>query len=164
MPERDYAGDTLEVGYSGVFDFDQLYKEMYQWFRKNGYNFRELDYKEYKEEGVQKLSVKWGAKKKLTDYVRSTIEVSLNLDGMHDVVVKNKKKMSGGLNIRINGYLEKDYEDAWTHMKLAKFLREIFDHFFLGSKMKELQGVLLKDLGMFRSTIKSFLNMQKIGK
>ena len=64
----------------------------------------------------------------------------------------------------IPAILEKDYEDAWTHMKLAKFLREIFDHFFLGSKMKELQGVLLKDLGMFRSTIKSFLNMQKIGK
>ena len=164
MPERDYIGDTLEVGYRGVFDFDGLYKTLYQWFKKYGYLFRELDYKEYKESGTQKLLVKWMGTKKVNDYVKYIIEVNLQLDGMTEVVVKNKKKLSGGLVIRITGHLQKDYEETWSKTKLAKFLREAYDQFVAGSAMQEMRDELGKDMQMFRDHVKSFLNLQKTGK
>lgn len=164
MPERDYVGDTLEVGYRGVFDFDGLYKTLYQWFTKRGYFFRELDYKEYKEGGVQKLLVKWAGRKKMTDYVKYVIEVNLQLDGMTEVVVKNKKRLSGGLGIKIAGYLEKDYEETWSRTKFAKFMREAVDKFVAGSKMQEMQQELFQEMQQFRQEVKAFLNLYRSGK
>ncbi len=164
MPERDYIGDTFEVSYRGVFDFDGLYKVLHQWFKKQGYWFREVDYKEYKEGGVQKLFVKWRGMKRMTDYVRYIIEVNLQLDGMMEVVVKNTKRMSGGLSVKVVGYLEKDYEETWARAKLAKFLREAYDQFVGGSKMQEMRDELYKDMQMFRNDVKAFLNLQKMGK
>ena len=164
MPERDYVGDTLEIGYRGVFDFDGLYKTLSRWFKQHGYDFRELDYKEYKEDGVQKLQVKWGGMKKMTDYAKYMIEVTLMLDGMTEVLVKNKKRLSGGLSIKIAGYIEKDYEETWSRTKIVKFLREAYDQFIVGSKMREMRDELTKDMQMFRNEVKTFLNLRKMEK
>ena len=164
MPERDYVADVLKVSYTGIFDFDGLYKTLYQWFKKYGYNFRESDYKEYKERGERKLQVKWGAKRKVSDYAKYVIEVVLQLDKMQDVIVKNRKRINGDLSITMAGFIEKDYEETWSRTSFLKFLREAYDAFVMGSKIQAMQDELSKDLQAFRTEVKAFLNLQKIGK
>ncbi len=164
MPERDYVADVLKVSYTGTFDFDGLYKTLYQWFKKYGYNFRESDYKEYKEGGGKRLQVKWGAKRKVSDYVKYVIEVGLQIDKMQDVAVKNRKRINGELSITITGFIEKDYEETWSRTSFLKFLREAYDAFVMGNRMQAMQDELLKDLQAFRTEVKAFLNMQKIGR
>ncbi len=164
MPERDFVADVLTVGYKGVLDFDGLYKTLSQWFKQFRYNLKELDYKEYREGGVRKLAVKWEAKKTVTDYIKYAMEINLQLDHFADVMVKNRKRISGDLTIRIAAYLEKDYEETWSRKAWMKFLREAYDRFVLGSKMKEMQAELAQEMKMFKTEIKSFLNLQKIGK
>lgn len=164
MPERDYVGDVLQVSYTGIFDFDGLYKMLAQWFKIRGYGFRESDYKEFKEGGVKKLQVKWAARRKATDYVLYVMEITLQLDNIADVLVKNRKRMSGHLSITVAGYIEKDYEETFSRTSFLKFLREVYDKFVAGSRLQEMQNELLKDLQTFRNDIKTFLNLQKIGK
>ena len=163
MPERDFIADVLQVSYHGVFDFDGLYKALYRWFQIYRYNFKENDYKEYKDGGVKKLSIKWAANRKVIDYALYTFEVGLQLDNMQEVVVKNKKKMSGSVTLNIAAYIEKDYEERWSNTKLMKFIREVYDRFVTGSKMQSMQQELLGEMNALRTEMKSFLDLQKVG-
>ncbi len=163
MPERDYVADVLQLSYSGVFDFDGLYKVLYRWFQQYRYSFKELDYKEFKDGGVKKLQIKWQATRKVTDYVRYVFEVGFLLNNMNEVVVKNKKRMSGSLSISVAAYLEKDYEETWARRTWLKFVREVYDRFVTGSKITEMQQELITEMNAFRNEVKTFLNMQKVG-
>lgn len=163
MSERDFVADVLQVTYQGVFDFDGLYKALYRWFQKYRYGFKENDYKEFKEGGVKKLSLKWSASRRVTDYIRYVFEVGLSVDKMQDVMVKNKKKMSGSVTLNIAAYIEKDYEEQWSNTKMMKFIREVYDRFVTGSKIQAMQKELLGEMNALRAEMKSFLDLQKVG-
>src|SRR3989344_1637366 len=151
MPERDYVADILTISYEGIFDFDNLYKTLHQWFKRHRYTFKESDYKEYRDRGQQHLSTLWQGSKKITDYVTYVMEVNIYLNNMTSLAVKGKKKIKGSLTIKIAAFLQKDYEETWSRKVWSKFIREVYDKFIAGSKLRELHDELLHEMNLLRA-------------
>jgi hypothetical protein len=164
MPEREFVEDIMEIQHTGVLDFDGLYKSLAGWFKKQRYNFAELDYKEFRERGGHHLHIKWEGKRMVTDYVKYVIEVTLQLNNFTDVKVKGRQRVNGEVKMKIIGFLEKDYEDRWSKKSWIKFIREVYDKFVGGSHLKEMQEELRGEMRLLRGDMKAFLNLQKVGK
>lgn len=164
MPDRDYVQDVLQISFSGVFDFDGLYKALVEWFKKHRYVFKEIDYKEFREEGSRNLQLVWEGKRKVTDYLKDVIEVNLKLSKYENVAVNNRKRVKGALSLRIAAYLEKDYEERWSKKAWLKFMREAYDKYVLGGRNKLVQDELVQEMNLLRNEIKAFLNLYKTGK
>ena len=162
MPERDYVDQTLQVKYKGIFNFDELYKTLVRWFKMYKYQLAEIEYKDYKEEGKNMLYVKWEAAKKADDYVKYMIETELKVDNFKDVIVDKKKNMEGEVAIKFSGSLLKDYEEVWSRRGFMKFMREVYDKFFLGYKLGAMEKELKDELYKLVNEVKSYLNLTKI--
>jgi len=162
MAERDYVEQTLQVKHKGIFNFDGLYKALAKWFKMYRYTLHEIDYKDYKEEGKNMLYVKWEARRKINDYVRYVIETELTVKDYREVMVNKKKNMEGEFGIKFSAYLFKDYEEIWSRRGGMKFLREVYDRFFLGSELAKMEKELKDEMYKVVNEIKSYLNLIKI--
>jgi len=162
MPERDYVCDILKVRYTGICDFKKLYQAMIKWFNQYDYDFQELDYKEYKEDGKRNLFVRWQADKPMNEYVRYYIQIEATLLDMKDVMVHKKKRLRTELSMEFCGYLAKDYEESWYRSSILKFIRECYDKFAIGSQLKIMEKELKDEVYKIMNEVKSYLNLQKL--
>ncbi len=161
MPERDYVG-ILTVGYKGIIDIDELYKTIYKWFvAHDSSNVREIDYREFKEGGINKLEIKWEADRKQSEYLKYYYEITLKADDVKEVIVEKKKKYNCSVVISFTGYLLHDYEETWTTKSWLKFLRECYDKFIIGNKNAAHQKALEMTLKDLIAEVKSYLNLTK---
>ncbi len=163
MAERDYVCNYLSCGCDGsVLCLDDLYKAVYSWFKRYHYDPVEIDHKEHKEQG--NVRIMWEATKKMNDYVKFIMQVTLTVQGMKGVVSKESKKRLTQCNAHfsVTGFLLKDYEDAWTKSPVMKFMRECYDAFIIGSSLTKMEKELYQEITKFLDEMKSFLNVSAV--
>lgn len=163
MPERDYVTEPIKLGFSGVADFDTIYKLLHKWFKKYKYKFIEKEHKTTKTSYGKNLFFKWAADKKVTDYIKFLIEIELIVSNMVDVKKKgsSKKLCDGDFEFVFMCSIEKDYEDTWAKNAILKFMREVFDKFVTESKTKAFEKEVLEETRKLISEIKSYLDIQR---
>ncbi len=163
MPERDYVDQDFKVSFTGLFDSERLYQQLYAWFKKHGFTWKEVDYKDVKEGGTRKVMIKWQADKPANDYILYRIETDLVLSGLADVLVGKKKKSQGTVSLKFVAYLVADYEDEWKKGALLKFLREVYDKFVMGSRHAQFKNDLKEEVRNLVDEIKTYLQLTKVG-
>ncbi len=153
------------VRYIGVLDLDGLYSLIVSWFKDNQYNFKEEKH-EFKPDKLGKeLKIVWTGDKKVTEYVKYIISITLIIYEMNNVeVVENgvkKKKVKGRLDLRINAKADLDYQDRWEtsefNFKLRKFYHKYILRFYIDFKV--WNPFYYKIWGLL-TDIKKFLNME----
>ena len=128
MPLIDNATNVIPfIRYSGVFDFDGLYKMMYNWFFKQRYEFHEKLYKDKVSTPLgMELEVKWEAHKKITEFIQFWIYVEFHLWDVSEVeVIKNghKVKMTRcRMQIKFTGETKMDYANRFEENETSKKL------------------------------------------
>ena len=164
MSQKDFIFSGVKIKQGSVFDLDELYVLLYKWFELYGYDFQEQEYRDIEKAGKKQIEIRWYAEKKIDDYVKYVIKISMMVVGMESVEIEEegvkRKSKKGTLEFRFDAYLEKDYENRWEGGAM-KFLREVYDKYIIKGRIESLENELQGELYKFMDEIKAFLNMHR---
>ncbi len=163
MVEKD-ALFKSKIKHSGVFDFKETYRVLFEWLVDQGYDINEKSYKEnIGAGGVKELEINWDATKKVSDYFQFEIIANWHIIGMSSVEVEidgAKQKMNKGqFELEIKSVLLKDYEDKWSGKPFVKFLRTVYDKYLIKERIEQYEGKLIGEMDEFVAQCKAFLNL-----
>jgi hypothetical protein len=161
MPEKDELF-TTKVKHTGIFNFKELYRILFEWLIDKGYDVNEKTYKEVVGgSGAKEIEIEWDAERKVTDYFKFNLKVEWHIIGMTSVEVEidgSKEKMNKGqLEIKFKSVLLKDYRESWTSNPFIKFLRTFYDKYLIKERLEQYEGKLIGDMEEMIAECKSFL-------
>src|SRR3989344_5672527 len=147
MAQKDFIVKGSKIEYEGLFCFDDLYKHIKTWFTRRGYGMRESEYKEVKAD-TRNIKISVDAIKEVSDYISFLVELSIKLENLKEVKKKGDKKIwhQGKLIISFNALTLKDFENQWSKNAFTIFIRETYDKFVIGSKLKQFEKELEEDI------------------
>jgi len=163
MAEKDQIFSE-KVKYTGIWDFKEVYRFLYDWFVDQGYKILEKGYSEKIKPDGKEIEIKWEAKRKISDYFRFLIKADWRILGMTEVEVQKegaKVKMNKGyIEIKFTAILEKDYEHRWENTAFVKFLRGVYDRYLIRGRIDSYEDKLLGEADEVIAQTKSFLTIE----
>ena len=151
-----------KVKHTGMFDFKECYRILYEWLVDQNYDVNEKNYKEnIGAGGAKEIEIEWEAWRKVSDYFRFYIQAKWHIIGMTTVEVEidgvKQKINKGQFELAIKCVLEKDYEDRWATRPFFKFLRTFYDKYLIRERTEQFEGKLIAEMEEFSNQCKSFL-------
>ena len=163
MSETDYVvrEGELEVSQESLFNFNDFYKTMKDWFKENLYTLVEKKYAEVIKGKTKTFKIKWEGGKYLDDFTKMVIVMKIKVANAQQVEYKKEKLTKGTISILFESYLETDYENKIEGKPSQKFWRGIQEKFFAPNKRVQFEKDVKEDTYALYNRIKSFLNIQK---
>ena len=151
----------IVVAQDASFNFSQLYKMLKAWFDLHRYDFYEKEFVESLQEQKQFNTIKWKADRKIDDYVKFHIEIRIKI--FNAVKVEGKKAMllKGKVQMAVESFLEKDYEDRWENSPMGRFTRALFDTLVVRDKLNRYSGELRDETYEVFNEAKAFLKLHQ---
>lgn len=162
MPEIDYVIPEyapLVVSQEVVFNISDLYKHIKSWFDFHGYDFYEKEYHDKLKEGAKNIVIKWKGERKIDDYLRFNIKVSIKFSNIIEVNTKKGVMNKGKVTFEFKSFLEKDYNKKWSANFMQKFLREVYDKFIISNQINARMDELKNETYEIYHEVKSFLKL-----
>ena len=72
------------------------------------------------------------------------------------------KTNKGRIEIKITGFLEKDYEHRWEVTPISKFLRGIYDRYIIRSRIESYEYKIIEEVDELVAQSKSYLELEGI--
>jgi len=109
----------LMIRYTGVFDYDGMYKMMHSWLISKRFLFQEKKYKDKVATPFgNELEIKWEAEKKVTEFIKESITIEFHLWDFSEVEVikdgKKSKQAKARMEIKFFAFLELDYSQRFS--------------------------------------------------
>lgn len=154
--------------FSGIFDFDGLYKLMVNWFMDRNFDFVEPLYKDKPMDNGREVEIEWRAFKKIDPLYQYQVDVYFHLWEVSavDVILEGEKKMltKAKMEIQIKGSINIDYENRWSRSEFRKKLFGFYMNYIIGKKFE----LFVLDPFYYRmydlhTLVKDFLNMSTKG-
>ncbi|HIH38606.1 hypothetical protein J4460_01385 [Candidatus Woesearchaeota archaeon] len=165
MAERTLVVDHMRLMYEGLFDVEELYAMIQEWFREKGYDKREdKNYETVTPTGkyVELVLEPW---KKITDYAKFVVKIRMVMEDVKKVDIERE-----GLKVTVNqgkvsmifdAWFETDYENRWESKPEFFFIRTMFDRFIFVPYTERFKARLLEDVNQLYGNIKGFLNLYR---
>jgi len=165
MPEIRNLTYGESFTYKGLINVKELYALIDKWFKDHGYEKNELwNFEEVYEDGKQ-ITLKLEPYRKISDYAKITIRMTVHLRKLQEVIVEKKdlklKLMKGDARFVFDTFIVTDYEGHWETKPFYFFVKTIAEKFLYKSYIDRYEEVLLRDKDMIKRELKSFLNMQR---
>ena len=133
VPAKRIASVPVKVGeikYSGVFDYDKLYKGVHDWFSKRKYDFQESTYKHKPGKAGPEIEISFKGERKETGWIMYKISVDFHIWDLTDVEVTkegkkqklNKGRMTILLQMEVVFDYEKRFEDKPFYIRLYNLI------------------------------------------
>lgn len=156
--------EAITIRYTGLFDFDALYREIIEWCKNYEYVWHEETYKHKPTPKGAEQEWYWYAEKEVTGYVKYIIHFYPRAWEITELEVKvsgkKKKLIKARMEISIQGELIFDWQNKFTKNKFARLLGKLYNKMV----RRELDSVygdnLYYRLWNLQSVIKKFFNMQ----
>ncbi|MBI2107228.1 hypothetical protein HYT57_04540 [Candidatus Woesearchaeota archaeon] len=161
MAETDYVISGIMIKKAGLIDLRETYRLMKEWFFQRRYDFIEKEYNDRDFEDGKNIFIKWSSEKKVDDYTKMIIDVTLRGAKLEDVKVGNKSLLKGNVSILFESYVYKDYEDNWEKNPVSKFIREIFDKFLVKQHFDKIHKDLKAETYAIFDEVKKYLKAVK---
>jgi len=163
MVEKDQVY-SQKVKHTGIWDFKETYRYLYDWLIDNDYLVTERSYNEKITPTGKEIEIAWEAKRKISDYFRFVLKLHWRILGMTDVEVKKgdaKVKMNKGyIEIKFTAVLEKDYEHRWENSSILKFLRGVYDRYIIRGRIEDYETKLFSEVDELIAQTKSWLALE----
>ena len=165
MTEKYPVVDKRTISYEGLFNASELFYTIDSWLRDNGYDKYEKKVLEKNLESGRFVQHKMEPYKKINDYVKLVIEITLTLSELKDVTIEKE-----GLKIALNkgkvdcslaGVLYTDYEGRWETKPIFFFIGVLLDKFIFKTRFHYYVDTLRKDVTNLEHEIKTFLNLSR---
>jgi hypothetical protein len=163
MAEKDkvYAE---KMKYTGIWDFKETYRFLYDWFIDKDYKLIEKSYTEKIKPNGKEIEIKWESKRKISDYFRFVIKANWLILGMTETEVQKegvKMKMNKGyIEIKFIAIIEKDYEHRWENNAFLKFLRGVYDRYIIRGRIEQYEKKILAEVDEVVAQAKSLLTIE----
>ncbi|MCD4666704.1 hypothetical protein K8R47_02745 [archaeon] len=156
MAEFDYVVRDLFLNHSGIIDIKEIGNIIKKYLEKKKYSVQE---KEYTAKG-KNLKYNLFNQKEVDDYYQNYMNIIITAGNMKEVKIKNKKLIEADLQIKIESWLEHDYEGGYEEKPLLKFFKTIYSRFVSDAASKH-ESNLKDDTYDLYNELKSYLNITK---
>lgn len=144
MPyERDVPTATAWIRHTGVWDMQDLYESMVDWFRLRKYKFHELVYKHKHPSpfGVERQYI-WRAERKENEYTQVQYNIYMHIYDAYDVevIMKDGSKRTftkGRLWIEMRIVLLFDFEKRWDKNAFYKHLKDFYNKYIIKERIAQ---------------------------
>ncbi|MFC1648502.1 hypothetical protein ACFL1B_03505 [Nanoarchaeota archaeon] len=153
--------ETFYVRYKGVYDFEDVYRLIYRWYRDRKYRYYEKKYK-------NKPESPWGyehelyleGEKKVDSFYQYIINIDINVIDSAEIEIDGRKLFDGRIHIAIYGVINRDYSDKFDrnwftrwignmYYTITKLEMELLHWDVLHYKMQDLAEDLKNHLNMY---------------
>lgn len=142
--EKGVPTPATYIKYKGVWDMQDLYESMADWFRKRKYKFYEKIYKHKQPSpfGVERQYL-WEAKRDETEYLQIVYDVYMHTYDAHDAEVKmpngnTKIFTKGRIRIEINISTVYDSEKEFNKKAFYTHLKDFYNKYIIKKRMIQL--------------------------
>jgi len=164
MPEEStvFKGKLKQ---SGIFDFKELYKFCYSFWKENKeYLITEKAYGEKITPTGKEIEIEWETMKKVSDYFKLTSKIKWRIIGFTEVEAEKEGKKikmnKGEIEIAVESKLVRDYEGRWETSAFMRFSRSIYDKYIIKNKIEEMEEKLFGESDEFLAQVKAFLSLE----
>jgi len=153
----------IKISYSGVYNFDNLYRNIISWFKKNNYFFHEKTHIESVKPNFKDYKYDFTGIRQVDEYVSYSINVEIwalrtkEIDAKDDAV----KLVKGEIQLRIKGSMTLDYRNSFDkYGKLGKVLRSFYHTYIIRKRIwTKYAGDIFNESNDLINSIKSSLNL-----
>jgi len=157
MGYTDFLERGISMSFDGKFSMNGLYKEISRWAKTNQYTVNESGYNSSKQDDSESLTISLDINKKISDYTKIGMFVTLKGSDMHKVKSNNKTLQEGSLSVSFSVYIKRDYEDVWSRKNYTRFFREFYDRFIGINRMEADENQIKSDVRKLKNAIKDYL-------
>ena len=159
MVEVDYViPPEITLSYEGDLDLKELYSLVKTWLKDRGFFLIEKEH----EGSHEKFKSKWDGEKKIDDYAKYVIKVTINATNLKNISAKNKNMYNGEFSVAFESYIQKDYEDRLEKKPLAKIFRGFYGKFIEKSREEHYEKELKELTTTFYNEIKAFFSLKRM--
>ena len=159
MAEKDkVAGGNLT--HAGIFDLKDLYIFFRTWLQDQRYDVAEKKYSEKIRAGGKELEIQWDVSREISDYFKYSWTINYLVLGLTKQEVNGMKLDKGEVRIKIDAFLEKDYESKWQSHPFVKFLRDVYDRYVIKSRIEDYEDRLTEEVDEAITQLKTFLSLE----
>lgn len=159
--DRIFKGNVKQ---KGIYNFKDLYEFLYDYLLDQNFDIFETKYTEKVEGESKNLEIVWTATREISDYFRIEIRLHWFVFGMKKIKVKKEGKEitmdSGTIEIKMEGYLQKDFENRWENHPFWKFLRGLYDRYIIKSRVNDHEIKVFEETNEVATQAKSFLAVE----
>ena len=152
--------DGYKIKAKGVYNLEDLYVELKQWFEHMGYAWKEIEYKVVAQKGGgQRLELLWQGKKEVDKYSSFIIKLNLGAD-ISDVEVTldngaKVKRQKGTLEFRSGATIERNI-DVWKGKFMGNILAKFYE-ILIRDRLKAQEGQLYGEAHKLYEELKAFM-------
>jgi len=162
MAEKDKIAEK-KVKHDGIFNFKETYGFLHTLLTDLGYAVEEKGYGEKTKPEGKEIDVHWVAKRKISDYFRFILKIDWLVHMTPVEVVRDGVKIKankGDIEIKIIGFLERDYEHKWEATAFLRFLRGVYDRYIIKTTIEGYAEDLISDVNEMTNQLKAFLVLE----
>ncbi len=169
MPfEKGVPTPTAYIRYKGVWNMQELYEAMNNWFRSRKYKAYEKTYKHKAPSPFgHERQYEWDAVQPFEDYMQSHISVYMHTYDAQDIEMADpstgKKKVftKGRIWIIIKLHVQFDYEKRWNESKFYSHLKDFYNKYVMRRRwMEGFSPKYRTELFKLHHTLQKVLDMQ----
>ena len=163
-----YTTPTVFIRYKGIWNMQDLYQVMVDWFRRRKFKFYERIYKHKhpSPHGVERQYV-WRATRKESEYRQYQIDIYYHTYDAHDmeaVMPDGTKKTftKGRLWMELKGQINLDWEKRWNESSFYAELKNFFNNYVMRKRIEMLwwDELWYREMHKLHEIIKESLKME----
>ncbi len=162
MSERRIIIDQLKFSYEGLFNVDELYTTLVQWFYEKGWDWYEKMNQEQVTETGKHIKIIIEPWKNLSDYHREEMRIKIILTDVKEVDVefegKTMRMHQGLVKIVFDGYLKTDRKSWWSGNIFTWWVTYLFDRILMRDHYQKAEKWVESDVQDIYEKLKIYLN------
>ncbi|MDP3728965.1 MAG: hypothetical protein Q8R18_05965 [bacterium] len=161
VPDKiEIIKDGYKIKAKGVYNLEDLYVELNQWFTHMGYDWKEIEYKVVAGKGgSQHLEILWQGVKEIGGYSTFIIKLNLAAD-ITDVEVTldggaKVKRQKGTLEFRSAAYIKRNI-NIWKGKFMGNILAKLYE-ILIRDRLRAEEGQLYGEAHKLYDELKAFM-------
>ncbi len=154
--------DGYKLKSKGIFNFEELYIEMVNWFKHYGYDWKELEYKKIDNpNGSQSVELRWECQKEIDKYVSMQTDIFLraNISDVEITIGNEKKKMNkGDAELKFTTTMIKNIT-VWENKPFGKAAGLIYDKILIKDRLDYYEREIVGETQKLIGEVKEYLQI-----
>ncbi len=165
MAERTLVNDQLKLSYEGLFNAEEFYMLIQQFFNGRNYDWQEAMNQEQITPKGKQIRYVLEPNKSLSHYYKLKWQIKMSFNDVKDVDIEHNGQTlrlnQGLIKIIINNYVVSDTGGQWKDKSFYWFLLILREKYLYKHHYLNAQNWLEKDTQLLHQEIKNYLNVFK---
>ena len=159
MAERTLVVDHLKLMYDGVFNPDELYNIIAQFFFEKGWDWHERMNEYQNDPEAKNIRMVFEPWKNISDYYKIAVKITVIIyDAKKMEIGKNLNVSKGEIKITFDGFVIGDRNDEWKDKPLNWFISLVLEKYFFRGHFRKAETWIKSDIEDLHQKIKTYLN------